>query len=65
MWDARSWCKTFKDEAELQRRLLDEMKINFIAGKDLGLKVPGFFRVCFSRSDKEVLELAKRLKEVK
>lgn len=65
MWDARFWCKTFEDEAELQRRLLDEMKINFIAGKDLGLKEPGFFRVCFSRSDKEVLELAKRLKELK
>ena len=61
--DLSDQCRTFEDEAKLQEKLFKEYRVKLLPGKDLGLKDPGFFRVCFSRKKEELTELIKRLKD--
>lgn len=61
--DLSKMCKTFEEEKNLQLRLFNEFKIKLLPGQDLGLSVPGFFRICFSRKKEELTELIKRLKD--
>lgn len=63
--DMSESCKTFTDEETLHKKLLIDHKVNFLRGADLGLKQPGYFRVCFSRHDSEINELITRLKDLR
>lgn len=65
IWDATHLCKSFQDEKDLQQKLLNTYKVNVLKGADLGLRSPGYFRICFAREKTEVNELSKRLKDLK
>ena len=63
--DLSTWCETFEDEDRIFNDLLNNLKINFSKGADLGMNKPGYFRVCFSRPISQVRELCSRLKNFK
>lgn len=63
--DLSMWCDTFADEDRIFNILLNDLKINFSKGADLGMNNPGYFRVCFARNDAQIYELIKRLKRLK
>jgi aspartate/methionine/tyrosine aminotransferase len=57
-------CKTFEEERVIFQTLLDHVKINLTPGSELGLSTPGFFRVCFAKSKRDVLEFIVRMKKL-
>lgn len=63
--DMSKKCSSFDDEKKLHLKFLNHYKVNFLSGVDLGLKKPGYFRICFTRSRQEIEELGKRLKDLK
>lgn len=62
--DLREHCKSFEQEREIFDTLLNVVKINLTPGQDLGLVEPGFFRVCFAKSKRDVLEFIVRMKKL-
>ncbi len=60
--DLSEQCKDFAQEKQLYEKFLNYIKINMTPGEELGLKVPGFFRVCFARPKEEILEFIVRMK---
>ena len=63
MLDLSKYCKSFDQEAEFFNIFLKKYKINISPGSDLGLKTPGFFRVCFAQKKEAVLEFIMRMKK--
>lgn len=53
---------TMQGETELFESLLTQHKIFFTAGRDLGLKEPGYFRVCFAKPMHHVDQLILRMR---
>jgi aspartate/methionine/tyrosine aminotransferase len=63
--DLSDKCKSFEEESEIFNTLLTYVKINLTPGKELGLSTPGFFRVCFARPKRDVLEFIVRMRKLK
>ena len=63
--DLSMWCNSFDEEDKIFNHLLSDLKINFSKGADLGMNTPGYFRVCFARSNAMLNELIKRLQNFK
>lgn len=62
MADFRELLPDNGSEDELFKRLLNESKINMTPGMEMGLTVPGYFRVCYARDEDELQEFARRLR---
>ena len=60
--DLSQYCKTQEDEELIFNILLNDYKINLSPGSSLGLEKPGYFRVCFAKSESETTEFIKRMK---
>ncbi len=54
---------TFESEMNLFSKLLNTYKIFLTPGKELGLSIPGYFRLCFAKEPQNVDELISRLKK--
>jgi 1-aminocyclopropane-1-carboxylate synthase len=55
--------KTFDFEIKLFFKLLDEYKIFLTPGQAMGMKEPGYFRLCFAREEEILTEFLKRFKK--
>jgi len=53
--------QSFKAETELFQYFINGLKINITPGKELGLKTPGYFRICYARKEIELDEFIKRM----
>jgi len=63
LFDLSSICKSFDDELKLFNHFLDHYRINMSPGESLGLKIPGFFRVCYAMRKENILEFIHRMKK--
>lgn len=54
---------TFEAEEELFHKMIDEVGIIMIPGKELGLSEPGFFRICYAKKEDELNEFIHRMKK--
>ena len=61
--DLSKHIKTFKEEENIHKTLLNKYKVSLTQGKYLGLSQPGYFRVCFAKYDDEVKEFCQRMKK--
>lgn len=62
MMDLSDNCESFEDETKLFKYFINNLKINMIPGKELGLTTPGFFRICYAKKKEDVLEFIVRMK---
>ncbi|MBD64584.1 MAG: hypothetical protein CME62_05230 [Halobacteriovoraceae bacterium] len=63
--DLSQWCESFEDEERYHQFILDELKINILKGRDLGLSKPGYFRVCFARPEDQIHTFSQRMQKLK
>lgn len=61
--DLSKHCTSFEDEKIYFEKFLNFIRINLTPGHELGLKKPGFFRVCFARPKEDILEFIVRMKK--
>jgi 1-aminocyclopropane-1-carboxylate synthase 1/2/6 len=54
--------QSFDAETKLFQKLLNEHKIFLTAGQDLGMEVPGYFRLCFAKAPEIIDEFILRFK---